>query len=362
MNEINQAPYFKFLKKEYIDYLGETVLVTGANGFIGLKLVQLLLEYEFKNLRCLVRSDRNLTELKNCSDRFNAKVEIIQGNLLSIDDCFRAAENATIVYHLAAGVEKSFPGCYLNSAISTRNLLDAVIAKKNKLRRFVNISSLAVYSNEKLSRNSTIDEKCDIDQNTYERWDPYTYGKVKQDEIVKEYAEAFNIPYVIIRPGVVFGPGKAQITGRVGIDTFGFFLHLGNRNLIPFTYVNNCAEAIALAGFKKGIEGHVFNIVDDDLPSSREFLRKYKRNVKNFFSIPISYEIWFNFCRLWEWYSKWSGGQLPPVYNRRRCRIYWSGNKYSNNKAKKMLNWRPKIGMTAALEEYFAYLREAKGK
>jgi len=67
-------------------------------------------------------------------------------------------------------------------------------------------------------------------------------------------------------------PGVRQrITPRVGIDTFGTFLHLGGANQIPLTYVDNCAEAMVLAGIAPGIDGEVFNIVDDDLPSSGLF-------------------------------------------------------------------------------------------
>ncbi len=190
-----------------------------------------------------------------------------------------AAEGVSIVYHLAAGVEKSFPGCFLNSVVTTRNLLDAVI-KGQTLKRFVNISSIAVYSNEKIPRGGLMDESCEVDTKFVERWEAYTYGKAKQDEIVLEYAHKYNVPYVIVRPSVVFGPGKAKITDRIGTNTFGIFLHLGLNNRIPLTYVDNCAEAIVLAGLRKGIEGQVFNIFDDDLPTSREFLKRYKREVR----------------------------------------------------------------------------------
>ena len=61
----------------------------------------------------------------------------------------------------------------------------------------------------------------------------------------------FGVPYVMVRPGSVYGAGNAEVTGRVGLGTFGLFLHLGGSNTIPFTYVENCAEAIALAGLVK---------------------------------------------------------------------------------------------------------------
>ena len=94
-----------------------------------------------------------------------------------------------------------------------------------------------------------------------------------------EYGNKLNLPYVIVRPGHVYGPGNEAISARVGIGTFGTFLHLGGPNTIPFTYVDNCADAIVLAGLKPGVDGEVFNVVDDDLPSSRQFLGLYKKNV-----------------------------------------------------------------------------------
>ena len=48
-----------------------------------------------------------------------------------------------------------------------------------------------------------------------------------------EYGRKFGVPYVIVRPGSVYGPGKESITGRVGIDSFGIFLHMGGSTTYP---------------------------------------------------------------------------------------------------------------------------------
>lgn len=336
----------------------ETILVTGANGFVGLMVVRTLLNYGFKRIRCLTRTTSKLATLQEFAKKFvGAELEIVKGNLLSTDDCLRATQGVALIYHLAAGVEKSYAGCFLNSVVTTRNLLEAVIKQKT-LKRFVNISSIALYSNVNIPRGGLLDESCEIDNKLMERHEPYTYGKGKQDEIVLEYANKHKLPYVIVRPSVVFGPGKPKITDRIGTSTFGVFLHLGLSNRIPLTYIDNCAEVIVLAGLIKGIEGQVFNVTDDDLPTSREFLRLYKRKVRSFPSIPIPYRVWYLFCYLWETYSKWSEGQLPPVFNRRTCSIYWKGNKYSNEKAKQLLNWRPKVSMKDGLETFFDYMKE----
>ena len=345
-------------RNEYIIKPEETILVTGANGYVGSRVVRTLLSYGFKRVRCFSRSTSSSRNLEEIGKEFvGAVVEIVKGNLLSRDDCLRAAEGVSIIYHLAAGVEKSFPGCFMNSVVTTRNLLDAAI-KGQTLKRFVNISSIAVYTNEKIRRNGFLDESCKVDNRLVERYEPYTYGKAKQDEIVSHYAKKHDLPYVIVRPSVVFGPGKAKITDRIGTSTFGVFLHLGLNNRIPLTYVDNCAEAIVLAGLRGGIEGQVFNIIDDDLPTSRQFLHLYKRKVRRFISIPVPYPVWFLFCFLWEKYSIWSEGQIPPVFNRKVCSVYWKGNRYSNGKAKELLGWRPRVPMKEGLENFFAYMRE----
>ena len=339
----------------------EAVLVTGANGFIGRRVVHTLLSYGFKRVRCLTRSPNRPRGLEEIAGKFiGARLEVVRGNLLSRDDCARAAEGMPVIYHLAAGVEKSFPGCFLNSAVTTRNLLEAAL-EGQALKRFVNISSLAVYSNEKIPRGGLLDESCEVDSKLVERHDPYAYGKAEQDAIVLEYARAKGLPCVIVRPGVVFGPGKAKIPGRVGLDTFGFFLHLGLHNRMPLTYVDNCAEAIVLAGLREGLEGEVFNIFDDDLPRSRDFLRRYKRHVRRFLSIPLPYPAFYLFSYLWEKYSEWSGGQLPPAFNRRMCAAYFKGNTYSNRKAKELLGWQPRVRMDEGLRRYFAHARERAG-
>src|SRR4029077_2388991 len=129
---------------------------------------------------------------------------------------------------------------------------------------------------------------CPLEDAPQERFDAYGFGKLKQEELVKEYGERCMLPYVIVRTGAVFGPGKRELSGRVGIDTFGFFIHLGGSNQLPLTFVDNCAEAIVLAGLKPAVDGEIFNVVDDELLTSRQFLRAYK-GVKRFFSIPVPF-------------------------------------------------------------------------
>ena len=329
-------------------------LVTGAGGFIGVRVVASLLKRGWKNIRCFVRPSSNLASLKRVLAQYpGAEVQVLSGNLLSREDCAAAVKDARIVFHLVTGRGKSFPGCFQNSVVTTRNLLDAVVAER-AIVRFVNVSSFAVHSNMNLKRGDVLDEGCEIEPNLEERYDAYVYAKLKQDELVVEYHQKHGLPYVTVRPSIVFGPGKKAIPGAVGIDTFGFFIHIGGGNRLPLTYVDNCADAIVLAGLVKGVEGQIFNIVDDDLPTSRYFLGRYKREVRSFRSVFIPYSFFYLFCWLWERYAKSSQEQLPPVFNRRFCAFMWKRHRYSNQKLKEKLGWKPEVPMSEALQRYYA--------
>ena len=112
----------------------DLILITGANGFIGKKLVGNLLERGFTNLRFLARPAGDLTHLESIrADYPERNIDIVKGNLLSKDDCRAAARGALLVYHLAAGKEKTFPGSFMNSVVTTRNLLEEIAGENSCL-------------------------------------------------------------------------------------------------------------------------------------------------------------------------------------------------------------------------------------
>jgi nucleoside-diphosphate-sugar epimerase len=337
----------------------DQILVTGAAGFIGSRVVTNLFERGFRNLVCFGRPSGKLARLKEIANgRPDLRMQLITGNLLSRQDCEAVSKEAKLVIHLAAGTgEKSFPDAFMNSVVATRNLLDASLLS-GRLRRFVLVSSFSVYTNRGKSHGRLLEESCPLEEHGDLRGEAYCFAKYKQEQLLAEYNKNFGIPYVVVRPGSVYGDKKQDIVGRVGINTFGLFLHMGGPNTIPFTYVDNCADAIVLAGLVRDADGEIFNIVDDDLPSSRQFLRGYKRNVKGFKSIYVPHAISYALCYFWETYHRWSEGQLPPAFNRRRWHAYWKKTRYSNEKLKSRLGWMPKVSTAEGMRRFFQSCRQ----
>jgi nucleoside-diphosphate-sugar epimerase len=343
------------MKKAFSISLEDQILVTGASGFIGRRVVASLLRRGMRNVRCFVRSSSRLEGLIGQTAECGANISFVPGNLLSRSDCEKACENVTLIYHLAAARgEDSFPEAFRNSVVTTRNLLEAALGS-GSLKRLVNVSSFAVYSNR---NGRVVDERSPIETKPELRWSPYCFAKVKQDELVEEYRRIHSLPVVTVRPGVVYGPGNEAIHSRVGVGSFGIFVHLGGSNRLPLTYVDNCADAVVLAGVTPGLEGEVINIVDDDVPSSRSFLRLYRRGVKSFRSIYVPHFVSYLLCLLWERYSDWSHGQLPPVFNRGLWHATWKNTRYSNEKLKRRLEWKQRIPTREGLKRHFESCRE----
>lgn len=299
----------------------------------------------------MTRPSSRCDKLQSVIGRYQAShVETICGDLLSVSDCARAAEDVDVIIHLAAGFDKSFAGAYMNSALATRNLIEA-FAEHGTPKRFVNVSSFSVYSNLNLTSGATMDEECALEDAFVERNDAYGFGKRKQEDLVRSLCEDYRIPWVILRPGAVFGPGKAELSGRIGFDTFGYFVQVGGGHQVPLTYVDNCAEAIVLAATQPGVNGEIVNVVDDDLPTARQFLKAYKKKTGRR-SVWVPYYAGYGFSVLWEKYSAWSKGQLPPAFNRRRCVAEWKKKRFSNHKLKERLGWTPRVPMHEAIKQY----------
>jgi nucleoside-diphosphate-sugar epimerase len=240
-----------------------------------------------------------------------------------------------------------------NTVVGPVNFFEACVAAG--VTRFVLVSSFSVIGAAGVSRRGVIDEAIELEPHP-ERRDAYAFAKHRQEILAWEHFRNHGLPLVVVRPGVIFGSPKSILGPRIGVDVFGVFLHLGGRARIPLIFVDNCAELIARAGLVPDIDGEVFCAVDDDLPTSRQLLRRYNRDVKRLWRVRIPYMILKPMARLNVWYSKRTQGHWPALFKPYEVDTLWKGHRYSNEKAKRVLGWRPGVPMAEALDRTFAFL------
>lgn len=327
------------------------VFVTGGTGFLGRRVVKALCEDGLR-VRCLVRPSSDVSALRDFvgQDHWPA-VEVVAGELSDVDSCRKLIDDCDTVAHVAAALGGSTAVMFLNTVIPTRHLLAA--AAQAGVRRFVQVSSFGVYGAAELSTGALLNESTPLDPHPELR-DPYSYSKIVQEQVAWEARAQTNLPLVIIRPGVIFGPGRGVLSGRVGLSVGPLLIRMGGSQTLPYTYVDNCAAAIRQAVIAEGIDGEAFNILDDGLPTGSQLVRKMRRAGKKVRSLWVPRPLIGPLSSVYEWYSRWSQGQLPGVITRYRSDSMWKKLKYSNEKAKTQLGWRPHVSFDEAFERSLA--------
>jgi nucleoside-diphosphate-sugar epimerase len=330
------------------------ILVTGAGGFLGTALIERLLELGYIDIRCNLRRKVNIPKLETLSKQFpQASLEYCIGNLKSKVEARRAVNDVQIIFHLAAGLKGDAADLFLDSVVASRNLLEAITDMKPM--RVVLVSSFGVYGVANLGRGTIVNEETPLE--AHPKWrDGYAHSKLRQEQLFREYQQRNGFELVVLRPGVIYGPGGGHFSSRVGLMLGGSLLHLGGNNLLPLSYVRNCADAIVTAGMHGQSAGQVYNVHDDDLPTSRRYLRAYKKSVRNIRSISLPYFALRLLSKGLERYNKYSKGQLPSVFTPYKVASLWAGNKFDNSKLHS-IGWRQLVPTAEGLRLSFAAFR-----
>lgn len=187
--------------------------------------------------------------------------------------------------------------------------------------------------------------------------DVYSYSKLRQELLFREWQTKANFELVVLRPGVIYGPGGGHLSTRIGLQIGPIYFHGGGRNLIPLSYVENCAEAIVIAATHPSAAGHTYNVLDDELMTAAQYLKEYKKKVKRLRSVRVPYRASLALAWVLEEYRRRSLGQLPAVLTRYKVAAMWKGNRFSNAKLRS-IGWKQLVSTTDAVEKTFQYFRD----
>ena len=181
------------------------ILVTGADGFIGSHLVEMLVSEGYK-VKAFVyyNSFNSWGWLDNLSKEMLDKIEIFSGDIRDPNGVREAMKGCDIVFHLAALIAIPFsyhsPDSYIDTNVKgTLNIVQA--AKDFQLERVLVTSTSEVYGT---AQYIPIDER-----HPRQPQSPYSASKIGADCIAESFYKSFDVPVTIVRPFNTFGPRQS---------------------------------------------------------------------------------------------------------------------------------------------------------
>jgi NAD dependent epimerase/dehydratase len=255
------------------------VLVTGADGFIGSHLTELLLEKGYK-VRALAQynSFNSWGWLEDIPQ--NKNLEIITGDIRDPHFCKIITLDIDVVYHLAALIAIPYsyiaPDSYVQTNITgTLNMCQA--ARENGVARFIQTSTSEVYGT---AQYVPIDEK-----HPKQPQSPYSASKIGADALALSFYNSFDFPVSIVRPFNTYGPRQSaraiiptiitQILAKQKVIKIGDLSPTRDLNFVRDT----CKGIISISEHNNTI-GKEINICSNSEISMNAVLEKIKQIMK----------------------------------------------------------------------------------
>lgn len=230
------------------------ILVTGASGFIGGRVCERLFQAGAHRVRALVHTPEHAVRISRLP------IELHIGDLLDRRSLRRALDGVRIVLHLGLGYG---PGIVRG----TRNLLRE--ASTAGIDRFVHISTTGVYG---LKPPPGCETEAAAPRRT---GNIYCDNKLRAEEAVLQFGRK-EIPIVILRPSIVYGPYSRWCTQLATRLRQGDVVLIDDgRGICNTTYVDNLVDAVFLALENERAIGEVFTITDGEAVTWGQFIRAH---------------------------------------------------------------------------------------
>ncbi len=337
------------------------VLVTGGTGFIGRHVAA---EASRRGIaaRLLSRTADHLPPLPAAAaeptrtgDARSASIEIVAHDLTRREGLADILAGCDAVIHLAASMHGDLAAQRADTVDGTRHLLAAM--EEAGLRHIIAVSSLAVYDYRDLPVGGTLDEDAPLDDEAARRA-PYVWAKREQERLVREHGEARGWRWTVLRPGIVFGPGRTWFYHLGAKLSARLWLCLAPDAPLPVTYVEHCARAIVLALGAGAARGATLNIVDTELPTRGSWVDALARRTRprpRIVRVPWS---------LLDGSARAAGAvdrvlfrgraPLPGLLRSSSLHARCKPLRYPNRRARETLDWAPHRSLAEALERSLA--------
>jgi 2-alkyl-3-oxoalkanoate reductase len=319
------------------------VLVTGATGFLGSRLVAALAR-QGHTVRAFARQPKAIEHLRLTN------VETVRGDLKDRTSLQRAVAGVDIVYHAAAAMRGSWQEFSESTIRGTEWMLE--LSLNESVKRFVQISSITVYDFHVCARNALIDESCPWEP-APKRVGPYVHGKIEAERHAFAYLKR-GLPVVIVRPGIIYGPGGPMMHPHVGYFlTRKWFVLVGRKDgLLPIVYIDNVVDGIILAATCETAVGQAYNLIDEAIITRKEYLDRYRAAMHSpGHIIPLPLPLLLAAAMAAE------PLKLMGVLNHFATSYGLAGQYKSMQidaaKARRELGWRSRIGLEEALRRTF---------
>ncbi len=329
------------------------VLVTGAAGFLGGHLVEMLLE-RGDEVRAMVRPVEDSARLQTLGD-----VEVVYGDLTEPETLKRAVQGVQRVYNVAAktgpwGLEDIY------RAINVRGLADLITVSMDAgVQRIVHTSSITVYGHH-LHGIVTEDHPFHAEDN------PYSRTKVAGEKLIANLVKDRGASVVIVRPAWIYGPRDTASFGRfVALVESGKGFVIGSgKNIVPVVYVRDVAQGMIKAG-DAGNEaiGQAYTIADDRRVTQAEYLN----TIADFLQVPpvsrhIPYQAVYSGARVAEltWQALGRRKSDPPPVTTYGITLLGGNQEFSIEKARRELGYEPQFDMIRGVSQGVKWYLDAK--
>lgn len=321
-------------------------LVTGAAGFLGRAIVRRL-QAEGVEVRAFVRAGRTGPV---------DGAEVCEGDLCNEASVAAAVCGVDWVVHAAARVATS--GTWEEFADAnirgTRRVIRA--ARAAGVQRIVHISSLSVYDVPRDDVTITEDSAYESEANARGH---YSRSKLAADRLAL-WEAARGAPVVVLRPGLLYGPGRRPPLARQSFRRGGLqFILARPQYTLPFSYVDNVADATWLALRAPDAVGKAFTVVDANIPQM-ELVRAYMAAAGERWR-PVYLPVGVIAAAAWglERGCRLARRRAPVTYHQIRRATLRAA--YDCARARRVLGWEPAVDVAEGLRRSFASLPKAEG-